>query len=98
MCHLQIEDRIEVLLDALGDRAREEPIKTLFKVFEEKGGISNVKTMAHSKIGFLLLETVLKTQYSRHSTQDTVLKTQYSRHSTQDTQHYIDIIEVMDSV
>ena len=84
MCHLQIEDRIEVLLDALGDRAREEPIKTLFKVFEEKGGISNVKTMAHSKIGFLLLETVVKTQYSRHSTQD--------------TQHYIDIIEVMDSV
>ena len=72
MCHLQIEDRIEVLLDALGDRAREEPIKTLFKVFEEKGGISNVKTMAHSKIGFLLLETVVKTHIDIMEVMDSV--------------------------
>ena len=50
MCPLQIENRVNELRDALGDRIRQKTLETLLGVFE--GHTGHVKTLDDCELGF----------------------------------------------
>ena len=50
MCSLQIENRVKDLRNALGERIRQETLKTMLEVFKGQTGV--VRTLDDSQLGF----------------------------------------------